>query len=229
MAFLDFLKGIARSILKDELNQTANPKEDELNNKYPKVDMNYLRHETDGDYSVDVRNFYMIKDSNIPTVSGTDDEKALNSLKWVIDNIKYTPDSTSYKQAEYWAYPYQTLKHKTGDCEDGSILLANIMIRSGIPYWKVRITAGDVDDGKGNKGGHCFVVYYYEEGDYWVLLDWCYWNNTLKISQRKNYKDEGYYKEIWFSFNEKYVFSTDEKSASKILGVKKCKTKKAKK
>ncbi len=97
-----------------------------------------------------------------------------------------------------------------GDCEDGAILLANIMVRSGIPYYKVRITAGDVDDNKGNRGGHCFVVYYCESKDKWVILDWCYWaDENTKIENRKDYKDENYYKSIWFSWNQYYSFTNE--------------------
>jgi len=181
--------------------------EDQLNNKYPKTDMTYTRSETDGDYSIDVRDFFMVNDSSLPLIKGdTDDEKALNCLIWVIKNITYTPDKKEYGMDEYWAFPYQTLKRKKGDCEDGAILLANLMIKSGIPYYKIRISAGDVDDGKGNKGGHCYVTYYCEEKGYWVLCDWCYWQNLDPINKRKNYKDETYYKSTWFSWNQKYCF-----------------------
>jgi predicted transglutaminase-like cysteine proteinase len=189
-----------------------NPKEKELNEKYPQTIVRYKRRETDDYYEIDVRDYFQLYDADIPIVSGkSDDEKAVNALKHVINNITYTPDKTTYGYSEYWAYPYQTMKRKKGDCEDGAILLANIMVKSGIPYWKVRITCGDVDDGKGNAGGHAFVVYYYEEGDYWVLLDWCYWENLKEISKRKDYKDENYYKDIWFSFNEKYAFRKNGK------------------
>jgi len=189
-----------------DLTKPKNPKEDYYNNKYPKIDLTYLRVETDGNYLVDIRNFFNLNDKTIPTVNGnTDDEKALNGLKWVISNITYTPDSSNdtYKVNEYWAYPYQTLKHKKGDCEDGAILLANILVKSGVPYWKVRLNAGSV-----NGGGHAYVVYYCEEKDRWVVLDWCYWDNILPINERKDYKEESNYLGVWFSWNTLYCFST---------------------
>lgn len=192
------------------LTKSKNPMEDHYNNKYPKKNMVYLRHETDGDYKIDVRNFFQLEDHKIPVVNGeTDDDKALNAVDWVIKNIKYVSDKSeeTYKQTEYWAYPYQTLFHGQGDCEDGAILLANIMVKSGIPYWKVRVTAGTV---KG--GGHAFVTYYHEEKDRWVVLDWCYWPNKLKIEERKDYKEETNYYDVWFSFNKLYAFSTGTKS-----------------
>lgn len=110
---LKLIQKVNRDILKKIIN--VNPKEEEWNSKYPKVNRFYLRHETDGDYQIDVRNFFMPYDSSIPTVKGKDDnEKALNALLWVMKNIKYTPDKTEYKYSEYWAYPYQTLKRKRG-------------------------------------------------------------------------------------------------------------------
>jgi hypothetical protein len=203
----------------NELEQTS-PKEEYYNNKYPKVDLTYLRHEIDGDYQIDLRDFFMLQDASIPVVNGTDDEKALKGLLWVIDNIKYISDSSTdtYKVNEYWAYSYQTLKHKKGDCEDMSILLANILLKSGVPYWKVRLSAGNVDDGLGNSGGHCFVIYYTEIGDRWVLLDACYYPNRNEILLRKEYKEETYYKDVWFSWNQRYCFSKGlNTEAKKIL------------
>jgi predicted transglutaminase-like cysteine proteinase len=185
------------------LTAPKNPKEDEYNNKYPKANLTYLKHETDGDYSIDLRNFYMLNDASIPVVTGkNDDEKALNALKYVIKNVTYVDDKKEYGYEEYWAYAFQTLKRKKGDCEDGAILLANIMVKSGIPYWKVRLSAGSV---KG--GGHCYLTYYCESKDMWVILDWCYWPNQLAIADRKNYKDETNYLDVWFSWNRDYCFS----------------------
>ena len=148
----------------------------------------------------------MLKDNDIPVVTGeSDDIIAVNGLKWVIDNITYVSDDsdTTYKRNEYWAYPYQTLKHKAGDCEDGAILLANILIKSGIPYWKVRLSAGDVVG-----GGHCYLTYYDSTNDRWVVLDWCYYPNKKSIADRIDYKEETNYKEVWFSWNRDYCFST---------------------
>ncbi|MHA1852294.1 MAG: transglutaminase domain-containing protein [Candidatus Heimdallarchaeaceae archaeon] len=198
--------------LKSEIEKyLPNPEEKYWNNKYPKINISYLRHETDGTYEVDVRDYFQIYDFKIPTVSGkTDDEKAYNALMWVINKIKYVPDKTTYGFPEYWAYPYQTLKRRQGDCEDGSILLANIMVKSGIPYWKVRLCAADVYNRRGQYlGGHCYVTYYYETGKRWVSLDWCFYPNSLSIDKRPDYKNEIIYGKgkVWFSWNMKYAFA----------------------
>ena len=179
-----------------------------LNSKYPKVDRLYLRHETDGTYQIDVRNYFQVNDSTLPKFTGKSfDDVALKSLKWVIDNITYTPDANEYKENEYWAYPYQTLKNRFGDCEDGAILLANIMVSSGIPYYRVRLNAGSV---KG--GGHAYVSYCRETDNQWVVLDWCYWANKKPIKDRPTHKEERNYIDternyyVWFSWNMKYTF-----------------------
>lgn len=181
----------------------VNTKEEETNNKYPKSDVTYSRQETDGSYEIDVRNYINEFDHSLPLVEGQDDDqKALNGLKWVIKNIKYVPDKNSYGYPEYWAYSYQTLKRKAGDCEDGSILLYNILLKSGVPYWKIRISAGST-----SYGGHAYVTYYYELGDRWVVLDWCYFPNETLIKDRADYKDNKLYEGIWFSFNKKYSYA----------------------
>jgi hypothetical protein len=188
------------------------PSEKEVyyNNKYPKKNVVYFRTESDGEYRIDVRQFLNPNSFQLPKITGdTDDEKAVNGLKWVIDNIKYVKDSkSSYKKNEYWAYPYQTLNHKEADCEDGSLLLYCILRSNGIKPWKLRVTAGYVDL-NGKDTGHCYLTYYSEVEDKWVALDWCFYPNKTLISTRQSYKDNKTYKEIWFSFNELYSFGRD--------------------
>lgn len=182
-----------------------------LTNKYPKQIITYDRKELDGDYNIDVRNFIALyKDDKIPIVNGKDfDEIALNACLWVQKNITYKYDNAedSYKKGEYWAYPYQTLKHKYGDCEDGAILMACIMLKSGIPYYRVRLGVGSV-----NGGGHAYVCYARLKDDSFTVLDWCYWPNEKHPSQRPLHKDEQNYSNVnrnyyvWFSFDLKNAY-----------------------
>jgi len=186
----------------------------EITNKIPKKDTTYLRIEKDGTYGVDVRNFFMINDVTIPVVTGsTNDIKALAGLNWVKSNIIYTPDKSSYGIDEYWAYPYQTLKRKRGDCEDGAILIANILLRSGVPWYRVRVCAGSV---KG--GGHAYCVYCRETDNEWVVLDWCYWYNSKPVADRlthydmRNYMNEEKNFYVWFSWDLKNIYAKEELS-----------------
>jgi hypothetical protein len=54
--------------------------------------------------------------------------------------------------------------------------MANIMLRSGIPYYRIRLNAGNV-----NGGGHAYVTYCRETDNQFVVLDWCYYPNNLLI------------------------------------------------
>ncbi|MFH1226864.1 MAG: transglutaminase-like domain-containing protein, partial [Planctomycetota bacterium] len=156
-----------------------------------------------------------------------DNNKALLCLCWVLDNVKYAydlnPDGT---QGEYWNFAFETLLPRSadspqlyGDCEDNAILLANLMLISGIPYWKIRLTVGMVDDGS-VRGGHAFVTFFDEPRTRWVLLDPVFYPNKLPVEQRKNYKDETFYKETWFSWSECYCWAKDVRDIGKMNGVK---------
>lgn len=212
--FNDFLKSLFG---KKKLEESL---EDYYNNKYPKVELSRRRTGKYGSYNIDLRNFIQDKDLLLPTFEGTDDEKAYKALKWMLDNITYVGDSKNYKQTEYWAYGYQTIKRKTGDCEDGAILLNNILLKSGVPYWKLRLTAGNVKLGN-KKVGHAYLVYYCEDVARWVVLDWCYWPDLLDIKERLDYKDENKYLDVWFSWNKKYCYSNGlSRKAKEILNDK---------
>lgn len=185
--------------------------------KYPSVDVLYNGRPVPNignRVNIDVRNFFTIYDSVVRDVvklldlqNLSDDDKIVKCLCWVIDNIKYKWDvKVDNTPTDYWQFAYETVLLRVGDCEDIGILLANMGNIAGIPYWKVRINAGMVDDGK-VKGGHAFVTYFEEANPRWVLLDGTYYPNRLPIAQRKSYKDETYYKDTWFSFNQKYSYS----------------------
>lgn len=184
---------------------TPNELETYLNNKYPKITTSYTGRFVPnyGMVSIDPRNFFTPFDTTIPTFLGTNDEKALAGLKYVNKKIKYTPDKTAYGLDEFWAFAFETLKTKLADCDDGSILLANIMLNSGIPYYRIRLNIGHV------KGGyHAYLTYCRETDDEFVVLDWCYWYNELDIKDRKLHRDERDYYEVDMSWNQKYIFSS---------------------
>jgi len=172
-------------------------------NKYPKIDMEYIVHATDGNYNIDVRNFFQYYDCKLPVVTGSNDEKALKALLWVMANVKYVPDKQAYGFDEYWAFSWQTLKRKVGDCEDGAILLANILMKSDVPYWRVRLNAGLV---AGNTG-HAYCTYCRETDNKFLVLDWCFFPNKKPVSERPTHEEERNYNDIeknwgiWFSWN----------------------------
>ena len=172
------------------------------NDKYPKKNLLYKRTEPEGTYQIDVRMFLNPKNHRLPKIDGlNDDSKALSGLKWIINNITYKAE-----RAEYWSFGYQTQKRKFGDCEDGAILLYDMLRNAGIPGWKLRLSAGWVN-WRNKKVGHAYLTYYVEENDRWVILDWCYYPNLNPVNWREDYKNEVNYEKTWFSFNEDYAWA----------------------
>jgi predicted transglutaminase-like cysteine proteinase len=50
---------------------------------------------------------------------------------WVGDNIRYKTDLKSHGKEEYWQLPNETLKLRTGDCEDYAVLLCALLRADG--------------------------------------------------------------------------------------------------
>ncbi len=200
------------------------PKKIYYNQKYPFQNISYLRTERGINYQIDVRDFLM-SSFELPNIIGTDDEKAYKSLIWVLNNLQYVTDPIQYHTPEYWAFPYETMKSKKGDCEDGAILLASIMLKNKIPSWKIRLSAGFVfNPFTKQKEGHAYVTYYVEEKNKWVVLDWSFLPSRDQLKDRPAYKDMSNYGKIWFSFNNKFSWGKDEDlrktNAKKILNKK---------
>jgi len=195
-----------------------NPKENELNTKYPTTLINYSGRwlKEFGQMSMDVRGFFqneLIDEITILVkdwINLADDIKAIYCQTWIKNNITYVSDKTDFGLDEFWSLPQETLFIRKGDCEDGAILMANLMVASGIPYWKIRLSAAEVFDQNGKTlGGHCFVTYFVESLNYWVAMDWCFYPDTTPVAQRPDYKQSILYGKgtVWFSWNKKYAFS----------------------
>jgi len=201
---------------------------DYYNNKYPTQPIYYAGRVLQGSntrFKVDVRDFFTLNDETLHNIikslkmdTQTDNQKALNCLKWIIQNIPYKSDTVNYKQSEFWCMPYETLFKKSGDCEDLSILLANMLLVAGVPNWKVRITAGFVFEPVSKRQvGHAYVTFFDEENEKWVILDTCYYPNIKKIIDREEYKKETMYQNTWFSFNDTNSWATSSGDVRKMI------------
>ena len=178
-----------------EQNKKETLLEKQWNNKRSKTTVLYNARQT---RALDPRIYFNPFDSTIPVVRGnTSDDLAIGSLKLVKKLIKYTKDD-----GEFWQFAFETLIRKKGDCEDGAILMANIMLKSGVPYWRIRLNAGSVLG-----GGHAYVTYLAEDNE-WYILDWCYWY-TGKLN--KKWKDSEKYFGIWFSWNTRFMYGEYDK------------------
>ena len=202
---------------------TEDPNEKHWNNKYPKQDISYNARaffNSKIKTPVDVRIFFQYNDFYLERIvnktyagigklnEGTYDERALKCLKWVHKFFKYVSDKEVVNMQEFWMFVCEALFYMKGDCDDGAILLANLMSAAKIPYWRIRLNAGDV---KG--GGHAYVTYCRETDNQFVVLDWTYWYKDIEISKRPLHSEEQNYYSIWFSWNRKYAFGKMETMA----------------
>lgn len=204
---------------------------DYYNNKYPTKPVFYSGRVLLGPktrFKVDVRNFFTLNDESLKNIvtglnlsSQTDNQKALTCFKWISTNFPYKSDSTNYGAGEFWCMPYESLAKKSGDCEDGAILLANLLIIAGVPSWKVRINCGYVFEPiKKIQSGHAYLTFFDDIKEKWVILDWCYYPNLKKIVDREEYKKESMYQGVWFSFNNENSWATDDGDVRKMEGFK---------
>jgi hypothetical protein len=140
------------------------------------------------------------------------DETMWNIQRWVVGNISYLGDDVKNYTMEYWQFPFETLADKTGDCEDGAILIASLAINAGIPSYRVRVVAGNVQPSPtAPQGGHAYASYLRESDNQWVIIDWCYFQDSnTQIDKKMLQKTNPYYKNVWFSFNDKYSWSNRE-------------------
>lgn len=142
-------------------------------------------------------------------VKDTSDATAWACQKFIKKKMKYVEDKKTANMNEYWQFPNESLVTFKGDCEDGAILMASLMLNAGIPDWRVRVAAGMVKVGKGAAtGGHAYVTYCRESDNNWVVLDWCYYEDSrVNIAKKPLFKNKKRYKEIWFSWNHIYSWS----------------------
>lgn len=171
---------------------------------------------------VDVRNFVIandyilsriIKENNL--IGSTYNETAHRCQKFVVNTIKYVSDDEQNTCPEFWQFPFETLASKRADCEDGSILMASLMIVAGIPNYRVKVAAGYVQpEPTAPQGGHAYCIYLADmpNGEQeFVIMDWCYYEDSaLPPCQKPLAKNGGYngtYQDIWFTFNNEYSWS----------------------
>ena len=217
--------------VKKEEVQRAELLEDYYNTKYPSEPIFYNGRVLPGSKTripVDVRDFFTLEDEMVKNVvkglkmsTQTDNQKALTCLKFIIQNFPYKSDSTNYGNGEFWSMPYESINKKSGDCEDGSILLANMLILAGVPAWKIRINCGWVFEPVSKQQvGHAYTTFFDDDKEKWVILDWCYYPNLKRIIDREEYKKEKMYQDVWFSFNNKYSWAKTAGDVRNMEGFK---------
>jgi hypothetical protein len=188
------------------------------NNKHPKTPIIYGGRQIPnfaGKIPIDVRKMFwtndyvlidLIKKENLYVPKN--DDFALVCQQYIVKNCKYEYDQDSWGYNEFWQFPNETLYLKRGDCEDGSLLMASLLCSNGVPWWRVRVNAGLVQDNNGQQEGHCYVTYCRETDNNWIILDWCYKQDSdVPVKDKILAKNNLNYQEIWFSFTSLFSWS----------------------
>lgn len=202
------------------------------NNKWRKKSVIYsgraLRH-TSQTINVDVRNFIIENDDLLQEIvknknlkKKTFNETAHACQKFVVEFLRYAYDSQNNYCEEFWQFPFETIASRFGDCEDGAILMASLMINAGIPNWRVKVAAGTVKpQPTAPLGGHAYCIFLADREDgtmEWEIHDWCYYEDSkIPTGSKPLAKDGGYkntYIDVWFTFNNQYAWSNEEVNIS---------------
>lgn len=168
--------------------------------------------------SVDVKAFITEQDEMLQRIvrrhrleKRSADETAQAVQQWVVRFLTYKYDDDSVNVPEFWQFPFETLQSKIGDCEDGAILIASLLINAGVPGWRVKVAAGYVQSSPtAPQGGHAYCMYLADDNR-WRILDWCYYQDSrVQVKDKPLAKDGGQknaYKDIWFTFNNEHSWA----------------------
>ena len=101
--------------------------------------------------------------------SGSFDLRAAIVSAFVADHVRYLTS----KGRDPWQFPDETLFLRTGDCEDRALLIASLLVASGISNFNVRVALGQLrttdDAGHRARHDHAWVMYKTEAGRWTVL------------------------------------------------------------
>jgi hypothetical protein len=152
----------------------------------------------------------------------TPNETAFVIQNFVCKFLKYKYDDLTAEIEEFWLFPFESIQAEIGDCEDGAILIAALLINAGIPSWRVKVAAAEVladpvfAPSDTELGGHAYCLYLADRQDSkrkleWVILDWCYLQDPeIPIEEKPLARDggtEGAYRSVLFTFNDEFSWA----------------------
>lgn len=178
------------------------------NNKWKKSPVTYKAQ----GFKRDIRNMILTKSYILQTTANKfktldNDTKALNCLRFIKQNITYTSDIKTHKMPEFWQNPEETWQTKTGDCEDGALLIISLLRMAGVPAFRIKLCAGNVLQGT-TTIGHAYAIYLSEKDNQWYALDWCFYPiESINSFNKKPHKDIKYYLGIWWTVNDTFSWA----------------------
>jgi hypothetical protein len=154
-------------------------------------------------YDIDIREFLTTKDNEVITTTigrvvdelqpegqalfrshrrGSFDYRVQVISKYFFKHFKYIPGNRKF---DYWLFPDETIAEAGGDCEDRAILLAALLLASGISGYVVRVALGRLYDAETKKSkDHAWVMYKNEDGK-WMCLEPLLLSKEAKKASRK--------------------------------------------
>jgi len=193
-----------------------------INLKYPEWKVQRPIRFWDETYKIDPKTFILSDDNVLKDIvkanrlkaSLNHDKTVANCMNWIKDNIEYTRDRIDWKVTNNWKLPSITAQSKIGDCEDTSLLLVSLAINAWVPYYRLKVVSWTVQFSEtAPTGWHAWVLYCREEDNEWEV-----WESTSKWTANKWLAKDliwwDKYKKIYWTCNEKKIFSQKEIKSS---------------
>ncbi len=152
---------------------------------------------------------------------GSFDLRANVIIQFVSEKIKYK----ATKGLDPWQFPDETLKLRSGDCEDRALLIASLLLASGISSFNVRVALGKFRAWFGKKHEdfvHVWVMYKDEVGKWQVIEPIADSAVSVKPGKKTNMPDRAEYIPF-FIFNDVHLWTMQDSSfykGSNAIGLK---------
>lgn len=104
-----------------------------------------------------------------------------------------------------WQFPDETLTLGTGDCEDRALLIASLLLASGVSSFHVRVALGEMVVGD-RRHDHAWVVYKSENGQ-WTVVDPPPASLRIAAAERRREVPEPPRYEPYFLFNDVHLWA----------------------
>lgn len=192
----------------------------------------------DGNYDIDVREF-LITERNVVMrrTLEVDIKKFIAKLPGASWDLFRSRDTGSFDfraqiisefvsgKIEYlqsdgldpWQFPEETLTLKSGDCEDRALLIASLLLASGISSFNVRVALGKFRvsiKGKEQDFDHVWVMYKSEAGNWQVIEPAHAKKIRTQIDVKKEMPEQAEYVPLYL-FNDVHLWQVQQPSVYK--------------
>ncbi|HMK43319.1 MAG TPA: transglutaminase domain-containing protein [Dissulfurispiraceae bacterium] len=139
---------------------------------------------------------------------------------YLAERIAYRSRGPKARQLDFWLFPEETLRKRSGDCEDRAFLLASLLLASGISSYSIRVALGKVYDQEKKTGyDHVWLMYKNESG-MWMLIEPLLHTRrarkeTARLGQRQSKGPEATIEYIpYYVFNDEHLWRLKKNTVS---------------